>query len=316
MSFLSSRTMQNLNNIKSCLAACLTATLTVGCAFGQTNPSTVVERTPRVALRAAAPVETISTMQPAVDRALDYARQHGAARVLVIFDIDSTLLYDPTGGPDLDSLEETEPARFRQVERAVMNLKSLSPTEPGLVAELARLEAAGVATFAMTARGEDMRDMTHRELDAHRIVFPLAPECGPPLCTRRGRLGPDHVLSVARSVLGQAELDRVGFARGRTISVSDGVMMATGLDKGVLTRILMASLGGDYRAVVFVDDAQKNVDNVSRISAGMREDVSVFHYRAPLTPPDRPHTERDALWREAEDAICIALRPRWCPARD
>jgi Protein of unknown function (DUF2608) len=294
----------------------MTLALTMGCSSGLTNQASSVPAASRLsapaALRAPASIESISAMKPAVDRALEYARLHGAKRVLVIFDIDSTLLFDPTGGPDLDPLEETEPARFRQVERAVMNLKSLVPTEPGLVSELARLETAGVATFAMTARGEDMRDMTHRELDAHRIVFPLAPECGPPLCIRRGRLGPDHVLGVARTVLGQAELNRVGFNRGRTISVSDGVVMATGLDKGVLTRLLASSLGGDYRAIVFVDDAQKNVDNVSRISAGMTQDVSVFHYRAPLPGPDRPQPERDAAWKAAEQAICAALRPRWC----
>lgn len=251
-------------------------------------------------------------MSAVVERATAFAATHGAARVLVIFDVDSTLLFDPIGGPDLDDLEETDPARFRQVERAVMNLKSLAPTEPGLQAELARLDAAGIATFAMTARGEDMRDMTLRELNANAVAFPRAPECGPPLCVRRGRLGPDHVLATARLVLGAGELDRVGFTRGRTISVSDGLMMATGLDKGVLTRLLLASLGGDYRAVVFVDDARKNVDNVSRISTGMAQDVAVFHYRAPLPPPIQPQDVRDQAWQAAQAAICTALSPRWC----
>lgn len=291
-------------------ASALAFALSTGCASGQATPSN--EARTVATLRPAAPIETIEAMAPAVDRALRFARKHGPDRVLVVFDIDSTLLFDPTGGPDLDPLEESDPVRFRQVERAMMGLKSLAPTEPGLTGELARLEAAGIATFAMTARGEDMRDMTHRELDAHRIAFPLAPECGPPLCVRRGRLGPDVVMAAARAVLGQGELDRVGFARGRTISVSDGVMMATGLDKGVLTRVLLASLGGRHRAVVFVDDAQKNVDNVSRVSAGMPEEVAVFHYRAPLPRPDRPRAARDAAWGEAERAICAALRPRWC----
>jgi hypothetical protein len=257
-------------------------------------------------------IELITRMAPAIDRALEFADRHGPDRVLVVFDVDSTLLFDPQGGPDLDELESTDPRRFRDVERTVMNLKSLTPTEPQLLAELARLDAAGIARFAMTARGADMRDMTHRELEFNGITFARAPECGPPLCTRRGRIAADQVLSAARSVLGSPELARLEFDRGRRISVSEGVLMATGLDKGVLTRVLLASLGGDYRAVVFVDDAQKNVTHMSRASQAMSEDVAIFHYRAPLPAPSRSSVDRNAAWQAAESAICAALAPRWC----
>lgn len=266
----------------------------------------------RVERAAPAEIELITRMAPAIDRALEFADRHGPERVLVVFDIDSTLLFDPEGGPDLGELESTDPQRFRDVERTVMNLKSLRLTEAELLGELARLDAAGIARFAMSARGADMRDMTHRELEFNGISFPHAPECGPPLCTRRGRIEPDQVLSAARSVLGSSELTRLGFERGRRISVSEGILMAAGLDKGVLTRVLLASLGGDYRAVVFIDDAQKNVADMSRASQTMLQDIAIFHYRAPLPPPSRSTIERNAAWQAAEAAICAAVAPRWC----
>lgn len=251
-------------------------------------------------------------MASAVDAALQAASRVGPDRVLVVFDVDSTLLYDPLGGPQIGDMRDSEPEKFRSVERALMYLKSLAPTEPGLAAELARLDRAGIATYALTARGEDMRDMTLRELARAGIAFPLAPECGPPLCVKRGVLPPDVVLAAAREVLGEQELARLGFERGRTVSVSDGVMNAAGLHKGVMLRVLLASLGRDYEAVIFVDDARKNVDHVADAAAGMSQQISVFHYRMRRPEPPVPQDERNHRWNTAQAAICLALAPEWC----
>ncbi|QYU68962.1 DUF2608 domain-containing protein [Leptolyngbya sp. 15MV] len=259
------------------------------------------------------PIEPIGEMARAVDRALEMAQRHGPERVLVIFDLDSTLLRDPRRSPDLDPLEAADPVRFRQVERTVMYLKSLAPTEPGLAGQLARLRTAGIPAYLMTARGADMRDMTLREMDANGIVLPPAPECGPPLCIGRGAIRAEAVHAAAEQVLGRAELDRVGFGRGRLITVWDGIVMAAGLDKGVLMRTLGASLGGEIGGYVFIDDARKNVDNVARVSSAMHEEVAVFHYTSPERGGAvRSQAEADADWAETEAAICRTFAPRWC----
>jgi hypothetical protein len=260
----------------------------------------------------AAIVATTDSMALVVDRAIQTAARVGPDRVLVVFDVDSTLLYDPLGGPDLGGLKDSEPERFRPVERALMSLKSLAPTEAGLAEELARLEAAGIATYALTARGEDMRDMTLRELARAGIAFPRAPECGPPLCVKRGTLPPEMVLAAARKVVGEPELARLGFDKGRPIGVSDGVMNAAGLHKGVMLRVLLASLGRDYDAVIFVDDARKNVDHVADAAAAMPQQVEVFHYRMRRPEPPVPQSTRNERWDRALDAICLALAPEWC----
>ncbi len=77
----------------------------------------------------AAMVTTTDSMAVVVDRAIRTAATIGPDRVLVVFDVDSTLLYDPLGGPDLGDMKDSEPERFRPVERALMYLKSLAPTE-------------------------------------------------------------------------------------------------------------------------------------------------------------------------------------------
>ncbi len=264
---------------------------------------------------AAGPSEQVivtDSMASVVDSALQTAARVGPDRVLVVFDVDSTLLYDPLGGPQIGDMKDSEPEKFRSVERALMYLKSLEPTEPGLAGELARLDNGGIATYALTARGEDMRDMTLRELARAGIAFPRAPECGPPLCVKRGVLPPDTVLAAAREVLGEQELARLGFDRGRPIGVSDGVMNAAGLHKGVMLRVLLASLGRDYEAVIFVDDARKNVDHVAEAAAGMSQQISVFHYRMRRPEPPVAQATRNQRWDAALAAICLALAPEWC----
>jgi hypothetical protein len=262
--------------------------------------------------RASGEIVVTDAMATVTDSALRAAAKVGPERVLVVFDIDSTLLYDPLGGPDLAGMKDSEPERFRPVERALMYLKSLAPTEPGLAGELARLDQAGIATYALSARGEDMRDMTMRELARAGIAFPRAPECGPPLCVRRGTLPPATVLAAAREVLGEGELARLGFDKGRPVGVSDGVMNAAGLHKGVMLRVLLASLGQDYDAVIFVDDARKNVDHVADAAAAMPQQVTVFHYRMRRQEPPVPQETRNQRWDAALGAICLALAPEWC----
>lgn len=287
------------------LLATLAAIALAGChSTGEAAPFT----------RTAAPVAEIKEMEPAIEAALAAARRVGPERVIVVFDIDSTLLFDPLGGPDLGDLKDSEPERFRPVERTLMYLKSLATTESDLVEDLAELERAGIVTYALTARGEDMRDMTERELARNGLTFPRAPECGPPLCVTRGTIPPEQVYTAARQVLGEAELQRLDFTRGRPIGVSGGVMNAAGLHKGVMLRVLLASLGSEFDTVIFVDDARKNVDHVQQAAAAMEQEVLVYHYLMERPEPPVPQEVRDQRWQEAVEAICLALSPVWCPS--
>lgn len=260
-----------------------------------------------------APILEIDRMSIAVDRAIAMADRHGAQNILVIFDLDSTLLRDPDRSPDLDDLAASDPGRFRQIERTVMYLKSLVPTEANLANQLMRLNKARIPAYLITARGHDMRDMTLREMKANGIVLPPAPECGPPLCIGRGSISGDQVLDAARQAIGPDELTRLDFDRGRTITVWDGVVMAAGLDKGVLMRTLGASLGTTIKGYVFIDDALKNVEAVEQASRGMREEVAIFQYRSPERGGTvRTQVEADRAWQNTQAAICAAFLARWC----
>lgn len=293
------------------LFAAALALSTAGCAAMPAEMTSASAPASTPSLRDAPPIESIRAMSIAVDRAIDMAGRLGADRVLVVLDLDSTLLRDVGRSPDLDAMAQSDPIRFRQVERTVMYLKSLVPTETGLADQLARLDTAGISTILLTARGQDMRDMTLREMAANGITLPHPPECGPPLCIGRGTIGAEQVLAAARETVGAQELARVGFERGRAITMWDGILMAAGQDKGILMRTVGRSMG-DYRGYVFVDDAERNVVNVARAAQAMTEEVAVFHYASPEPGSTRSKAEANAAWQAAERAICAAFNPRWC----
>jgi hypothetical protein len=266
---------------------------------------------------AAAPITTITEMEPAFAKARAAAAAHGASRVLLVFDLDSTLLRNSRQEPDIAGLRDSDPDQFRAVERAIMYLSRLVPMEPDLAARVAAVQASGVDVLILTARGADMRDMTLRELAANGFGTFRAPECGPPLCRKRGIVPAADVLAAARRAMGAAALTALGFDRGRDITVADGVVTAAGLDKGVLLRTLLSSFPRRYTTLIFVDDAQKNVDHAARAAPGARETFAIFHYRGPARPvADDPRDKATvtADWQAATAAICRALGPRWCDA--
>jgi Protein of unknown function (DUF2608) len=262
-----------------------------------------------------APIEVIGEMRLAIDRAISEANRVGNDKTLVIFDLDSTLLRNNGKEPDIDSIRDTDPDQFRATERAVIYLSRLVPMEAAMTEQLERLRAADISSIVLTARGADMRDMTLREMEANRTIAFAAPECGPPLCNKRGLIPAEDVLQAAKTAMGVEELARVGFERGRVITVGDGLVTAAGLDKGVVLRALLASFGQEYRSIIFVDDAEKNVINVARVAPAMPQRVTVFHYRGPARPPEadrRSKEQVNADWAAATKAICKALSPRWC----
>ncbi len=289
-------------------ALCLMLTACAGAA---------VQAAPKAAVEPAAAVKLVTRMDPVLAATTALAQRHGADRVLLVFDLDSTLLRNSRQEPDIAGLKDSDPDQFRGVERAVIYLSRLVPMEPDLAARVAAVQAAGIDVLILTARGADMRDMTLRELAANGFGTLRSPECGPPLCRKRGIVPASDVLAAATAAMGADRLAAIGFARGRDITVADGVVTAAGLDKGVLLRALLASFPKSYDAVVFADDAQKNVDHVARAGAVPGQTLAIFHYRGPArTAAEDPRSRAavDADWQSATGTICRALAPRWCDA--
>jgi len=248
-------------------------------------------------------IETAQSMADVKRAADDLADKHGAKNILVVFDVDDTLLalsgdvgsvawWDwqdelPDGAPEKLSFNKR-----LAVASAMFALTDMEMAEGGETINIFKyLIAQGTPVYALTARGPDNRDATMRELHDQGLDFTTAPECGPPLCVKRGLLGGDDLIApLARKRFGfevGAKAHDLGagtikLSSRRDASVADGVMMVSGQNKGIMLRLLVDSLPRSKRprAIIFVDDSAQNIANLKAASPAFTEDLRIFHYTA------------------------------------
>lgn len=291
------------------------------------------------AIRSERPTPQIETAQSIIEVqtvADDLAGKYGADDVLVVFDIDDTLLANmadlgstawwnwqsslDTSNPDkipFDSLLAANGVMF-----AVSDMK---PAEGQSTLDVFRhLTSAGFAVYALTARGPDNRDATLRELHDQGLDFTTAPECGAPLCVKRGQLNGDaFIVPLARKRFGFETLasshnmgaGTIKISSHRNASISDGVMMVAGQNKGVMLRLLVDSLPKADRpkAIIFVDDSAKNVADLKAASPAFPETLRIIHYEAQtrdqtdfMTNRARQNKAMDDL-RKISKTLCTVL---------
>ncbi|MDC7683541.1 DUF2608 domain-containing protein [Asticcacaulis sp. BYS171W] len=250
-------------------------------------------------------------------------------RVLVVFDIDDTILTMPQ---DLGSegwlAERMAEVRAKTPEGQAPNYEpiffeqavwyqvtNMMPTQPDGPALIASLQDSGLPVFALTARNPALRGSTERVLELNKIDLSKAPECIKPLCTKSGRLR-DAEIRAAGQKLNVALLN----TPYKDITVSDGIMMTTGQDKGIMLRLLAGSLGQKFDAVIFVDDSKRNIENVVRAAKDMTVPVYIYRYEriwpkvaAIHATPERMRTA-DTIAETTLKIMCLAVVSDLCSA--
>jgi hypothetical protein len=203
------------------------------------------------------------------DSALQLADHHGRDQVLVVFDIDNTLLAMEQGlGSDQwyywqKNLAKDDPCsgdlvndRFR-VQGALYFVSAMRPTQPGAAEQIRRLQDAGLTVIALTSRGPDYSLQTFRELRRNGISF--WPGALPP---RRGYPGSFIPESGTRAALYQ-----------------DGVFLTAGQHKGDMLRALLDKTGADTPTViVMADDKAENLQAVMETFEGSGTAVHAWRY--------------------------------------
>lgn len=267
---------------------------------------------------------SVTDLTDPVRAALD-ARAKGR-RVIAVFDIDNTLLTMPQDlGSDTwftwqRSLDDPATPQGRQAfadliarNSILLELGQMTPTQPDTAALIARLKAAHVAVYALSARGTDLRGATETALARAGIDLSGAPECGPPLCRKRGSLGDRDIRAAARRI--GLKLPDTPFA---PVTVSDGVVMATGGDKGLILHLLLASLPGRYDDVFFVDDTFQNIRNVQTAAPLIGARVHPYSYERFW--PDAKAFAQDATRQQKttedysrfQDTLCSVMQAALC----
>ncbi len=223
--------------------------------------------------------------------AFDLAQGLGIGSVVLIYDLDNTLLRsnwslgsdqwfnwqssmlkDPSSpersrylaAPDFDGLVAAQ--------SFLHGWGSMAPPESSTPLIVRSLQNIGFKTMVVTSRGPEMRPIALRELTRNGYDFSVnAPAPG-------------------------LDAPFVPLPGGKEASYVGGVYMTNGQDKGRSLLALWERLGIDFRGVVFLDDGPANIQSVcSALDAGGR-DVRAIRYSREDNVVSDFKSNRDRIW--------------------
>lgn len=194
--------------------------------------------------------------------------QYGAENVLIVADIDNTLLTSATDlGGDIwyqwqrgklavkPTPEQQVSCLFEDTISLLYELAPMNLTEPQVPALLNNWQEAGNTLLLLTSRAPKNRAATERELLRHGIDVSQA------------ALTPvDNTNPVYREKL------------EREMSYSRGLMMTTGMNKGTMLEWILNTTERQFDAIVFVDDSHTNIENMDNAWQQHNTDMRIFHY--------------------------------------
>jgi hypothetical protein len=203
------------------------------------------------------------------DEALQLADVFGVDRVLVVFDIDNTLLaMEQDLGSDQwyywqRDLASAEPCSDRLVgdrllvQGALFHASAMRQTQADAALQLRRLQQAGLKVIALTSRGPEYRLQTFRELRRNGMSF--WPSALPPQAGFTEPFIPEGGSRFAR--------------------YEDGVFLTAGQHKGAMLDALLKRTGTPLpAAIVMVDDKAGNIDAIRETFEGSEAVVRTWRY--------------------------------------
>jgi hypothetical protein len=201
--------------------------------------------------------------------ALAMANNVGNDQVLMVFDIDNTLLAMEQGlGADqwyewqsaLSKNDHCNPEyvgdRFA-VQGALLFASAMRSTQLDTAVQVRQIQDKGIPVIVVTSRGHDYRLQTFRELRRNGYNFSYT------------AIGP----------IGGYEQPFMPLEGGRMSRYEDGVFMTAGQHKGQMLYSLLKKTGTSLPAVVLMaDDKQKNLDAVKETFASLDVPVRAWRY--------------------------------------
>jgi hypothetical protein len=253
--------------------------------------------------------ETMDEVKTIIEEA---SKSAGPENTLIVFDIDNTLLKmskdlgsdawykwqsDLLKGPPSDFSVAKDVNGVINVQRLLYDLSAMSLPENSTPEVVGKLRKAGYPVMMLTGRGPDTLSATRRELAAKDYIpaerspcsdnsCTLPPACGSVLCSTLGIISKEAVKAAsekAKKCFPRGDFDSLK----RVMGYWDGVMMASGQNKGAVLQLLLASKADacepdytthpQYKAVVFVDD---DPDNTKAVYEAFKDEP--VGYRRPI----------------------------------
>jgi hypothetical protein len=212
--------------------------------------------------------ETVNLADVTTD-AMKLSAQTGKQNLIVVFDIDNTLLAMEQGlGADqwydwqktLSKDDRCNPHnvgnRFA-VQGALYFSSAMRPTQEDASTQVRAIQSRGISVIALTSRGPEYRLQTFRELRRNGYSFV------------HSAIGP----------AGGYEGLFIPVKDGRFSRYEDGVFMTAGQHKGQMLFALLEKTGTAMPDVIIMaDDKQKNLDAVKETFAALNIPVHAWRY--------------------------------------
>ncbi len=236
------------------------------------------------------PTKEFADVAVAVNR---YVEQFGAEHVLLILDVDNTIMamdqdlgsdqwfewqnYLLANEPDSPYLVADSFPGLLEAQGIIYNLAHMHPPEREQPAIVAGLQKEGVATIVLTSRGPDFRVATERELK--RCGYDMAATALPVFGLPGGSYLAYDSAKPEKDGLTADELTTFKLAEPRPVSYEHGIFMTAGQHKGIMLLTLLYHTKRNVKAIVYVDDNVRHVGNVFSAAVDRHLEVSSFHYQ-------------------------------------
>ena len=226
---------------------------------------------------------------------LDLTVRAGAENVLVVFDIDNTILAMEQGlgadqwydwQKDLNTNDKCNLMnvgnRF-SVQGALFFASAMRPTQEDAAYQIRTIQNSHAAVIALTSRGQDYRLQTFRELRRNGYNFSYS-AIGPP-----GGYGESFI----------------PVEDGRESRYEDGVFLTAGQHKGRMLKALLQKTGTELpKVIVITDDKQRNLDAVRETFAALEVPVHAWRFtgedeNVEKFDPELAHSQ----WKSIENAL-------------
>lgn len=282
-------------------------------------------------------VHRTSDLSDIVKKAMDSGNP---SKVLVVFDLDDTLLTmtQDLGGVAwfdwqdqiLDGAYPMQQASMQvadnfgellRIQGILYETNDMVTAQDNTKALVDQLQQRGISTYVLTARGPEFLSATQRVLKETGMDFKSAPECEGLLCNKRGMIPKAHVKATVEQMIKDVDSEKFN----RRVNIEHGVMMVSGLNKGVMLRLLLKHLPNHiFDTVIFADDSLKNVVNVSHHADKISKNTHVYHYvkledkvngffkRGKDHTSNNRQKATDEAWKAMRKSVCDHHTMSWC----
>jgi hypothetical protein len=226
---------------------------------------------------------------------LEKGKKYGVKNVLVVFDIDNTLMAMPQNfGSDQWFGWQSENCMNKKaqtfcvannfgslldVQGKIFAMSNMIPSEPKTPSIVKNLQKKGYKFILLTSRGYVYRNSTERALKMNKMNF-IDSSIGP----KKGYAGtytPYKLKGFKKFGLSKMDMTKMGNKKPRPVSFMNGVFMTSGLNKGIMLKSLLAKTKSNFKAIIFADDHKKHTVRMQAILGNTKGlDLTTFRYGA------------------------------------